>query len=146
MAKSSNRMKQVITKLAREAGADIETVGKGFTVESKCFMPVNVTRTSTTTIAVSHTYIMNGDVVSDPDMEFYIGPMGSWYACHYQDYYGYQRSLELAPGSDGKLHPVTIKRRLQAQHAQFASMWVNNIARQGFYAAAQESTNVKLYD
>ena len=99
---------------------------------SDLYMAVNVDRLETIDagqmFAVAHNFIMNGDVMADPDMGFLqaTDPRGNhmYFPTHYQlDSLGmYQASAEF---EDGKLRGI--RPRLQREHTSFANLWMRNI-------------------
>ena len=92
------------------------------------FMAVSVDRLSSRHYAVAHNYIQNGDVMADPDMTFYRTPEGQFYPCTFQqDNMGvYWEGLEIE--EDGTI--VSLDEKQQASQAEFASLWMRNIADQ----------------
>jgi hypothetical protein len=83
--------------------------------------------------AIAHRYEMNGDLVPDPDVEFYVtddsdDPSGRAVYPTAIDHgpMGYHRHVEL----DAAGHPARIARRGQADLAKFCEGWMRNIARQ----------------
>lgn len=84
--------------------------------------------------AIAHRFETNGDLVPDPDVEFYMvtdseDPLGrSIYptAIEHPPPIGYRRYVEF--GSDGL--PDAIHRRDQADLARLCDTWMHNIAQQ----------------
>lgn len=82
-----------------------------------------------TLFSVSHNYVQNGDLMADPDMTFLKAlTTGRWYPLSYQlDGLGlYQESAVFTP--DGKIQGY--RRKMQHDHAVFASSWMKNIKNQ----------------
>ena len=83
--------------------------------------------------AVAHRYEVNGDLVSDPDIEFYVvddatDPTGKAVYPTAVDNgpMGYHRHVEL----DDAGHPTRFLKRGQADLARFCDRWMRNIASQ----------------
>ncbi len=84
--------------------------------------------------AVAHRFESNGDLVPDPDVEFFVvpdaaDPLGRAVyptAIDHPPPFGYRRYVEF--GSDGL--PDAINRRGQADLAAFCDAWMRNIRQQ----------------
>ncbi|HVV49890.1 MAG TPA: hypothetical protein VHO06_09540 [Polyangia bacterium] len=84
--------------------------------------------------AVAHRFEVNGDLVPDPDVEFYVvadptDPLGRAVyptAIDHPPPFGYRRYVDF--GSDGM--PQAVNRRGQADLARFCDGWMKNIAQQ----------------
>lgn len=91
------------------------------------YMAVVVERLSENTFSIAHYFEQNGDLVSDPDMEFWRSASGEWFPMNIT--HGaigrYYRGLEL---EDGK--PARLWKRTQADLAVFAGTWMANIRHQ----------------
>ena len=78
------------------------------------------------TIALSHYFVQNGDMIPDPDMEIRIYPeMRMAEALTYQDSFGYR---EVYP-EPGRVDPAA-KQDLNT----FLGYWMGNLLKQGFRA------------
>jgi hypothetical protein len=83
--------------------------------------------------AVAHRYEVNGDLVSDPDVEFYVvedpakpGTRAVYPTAIDHGPLGYHRYVHL----DSAGHPARIIPRDQADLARFCDLWMRNIASQ----------------
>ncbi len=77
--------------------------------------------------SIAHYYEQNGDLMRDPDMEFLKGHDGCYYPIMYrQD--GLGICQESVTFDDGQ--PAKFRRRMQADQAGFAGLWMRNIKRQ----------------
>ena len=83
--------------------------------------------------AIAHRYEVNGDLVPDPDVEFYVvddmiepGQKSVYPTAIDHGPMGYQRHVEF----DGAGHPVRFSQRGQADLARFCNLWMKNIAAQ----------------
>ena len=91
------------------------------------FMAVSVERLTETTFSVSHYYEQNGDLVPDPDMEFWRGPDGAWYPVAIQHSSGhYLRAIEFSETDK----PSGFRPRALTDLASFAATWMKNIRAQ----------------
>ena len=102
-------------------------------IDTGSFMAVNINllyhRPCGTVFSVSHNYEQNGDLMADPDMTFLKALTdGKWYPLTYQlDGLGlYQESVVFTPAGEIQGY----KRKLQADHASFANLWMKNIKNQ----------------
>ena len=90
------------------------------------YMPLVIEK-HTKTVSITHYYEQNGDLVPDPDMEFYLTEFG-WVPAAIQFCTGtYRRATEY--NDEGKL--MANKKELRDQEA-FAKMWARNILAHGF--------------
>jgi hypothetical protein len=83
--------------------------------------------------AVAHRYELNGDLVPDPDVEFYVvddpqcpGARAIYPTAIDHGALGYYRHVHL----DGSLQPVRVASKGQAALARFCDEWMSNIAAQ----------------
>jgi hypothetical protein len=85
-------------------------------------------------VAVAHTYVQEGDVMYDPEMEFEVSnDLSTWLPVSYrQDNLGTRQ--EAVWVTDRR---VQIVPRLVRELSQFANGWDRNLRRQGFLAAAK---------
>jgi len=96
---------------------------------SKSFMPLSVEKLGTydigTMYSFCHYFKQNGDLCQDPEMVFIKHKNGKIYPCMFQQAIPpiYQESIYFDEG--WKLKP-----KMQADHAKFANMWLNNIKEQ----------------
>lgn len=93
------------------------------------FMPLSVEKLYThdvgTVYSFCHYFKQNGDLCQDPEMLFMKTKLGSVAPMMFQQYPGiYSESIF---SEDGKWK---IKRKLKADHASFANMWMKNIKSQ----------------
>lgn len=90
------------------------------------YMPLNVERLTEDRFSIAHYFEQNGDLVPDPDMEFYRGENGEFYPIAIQQTLNYQVAMLF--GADGK--PSGEYPRRQREQAVFAAQWLNNIKSQ----------------
>lgn len=97
-------------------------------LKSGGFMDLNIDELNETddsiTISMAHNHEVNGDLVSDPDMELRIYPdckMAE--ALTLQDSFGYK----MVYPEEGKVYP-----RVKKELNQFLNQWLTNLINQGF--------------
>lgn len=128
--KTSKLFQKAIEKIAAANGVDLTKVGSYIRIEKPNYQPLNIETIGTNLVAVSHTYIQNGDVMRDPEMVFYTGyGEGGWVAISWQND-GIGRLIESVKMKDGK--PGSFYPKVQADQASFAAMWARNLKAQGF--------------
>lgn len=101
--------------------------GDGIKLKTNCFMDlsINVLRRTPdkTTIAMTHYYEQNGDLVPDPDMKIAIYPSRKMAeALTYQDSFCYQ---EVYP------EPNKVNLKVKTELNRFLNTWLNNLKLQG---------------
>lgn len=109
--------------------ADESPTGHVRIANCDAFMPVIVERLSPDRVSVAHYGEQNGDLMADPEMEFWHGPDGRYYPAAFQNSYlaTYRKAIEFV---DSK--PMAFYKREQADQASFAGQWMRNIkAQQG---------------
>ena len=82
-------------------------------------------------IALAHNYIVNGDVVADPDMQIRIfPPIKMAEAMTYQDLWGY-REVYPQQMKDGELKQM-VNPQAKVDLNKFLNQWLKNLKEQGF--------------
>ena len=124
-----------IFKKLEEILGDPQEIPEYQQLKASGFMDLNVDRLygdeESVTIALSHCFKQNGDMVPDPDMEVRIYPgMKMAEALTYQDSFGYRR-----------VYPTPEKVDLKAKNDLnvFLNQWLSNILNQGFEKAEGDS-------
>ncbi|MDL2279055.1 hypothetical protein LJC15_00125 [Desulfovibrio sp. OttesenSCG-928-G11] len=97
---------------------------------SESFMPVSVDRIfdgpDSLMLSLAHNSVQNGDLMADPDMEFWIAPSGKIYPCAFRnDFMGLNQEAIFFEQGKPCCRP-----KLQAKLAAFANQWLRNIANQ----------------
>ncbi|MHB8968218.1 MAG: DUF1249 domain-containing protein [Thermoleophilia bacterium] len=118
---------RIFKKLERVIG-DLSDIPDYMKLEAHGFMDLGVDMLygdeESVTIALSHYFKQNGDMVPDPDMEVRIYPeMKMAEALTYQDSFGYQ---QVYPSPD----QVNLKTKKDLN--LFLNQWLSNIIEQGF--------------
>mgnify|MGYP001558193766 CR=1 FL=1 len=97
------------------------------------YMALHVERLTATTYSLAHYYEQCGDLVPDPDMEFWRAETGAVFPIAIQHATGYySRAIEF--DADGK--PAGIRPRTLRELCSFAAMWLKNIKAQQLTACA----------
>ena len=127
---------RIFKKLERVIG-DLSHVPAYMKYEAHGFMDLSVDRLhvdeESVTIALSHYFKQNGDMVPDPDMEVRIYPeMKMAEALTYQDCFGYR---QVYPAPD----QVNLKVRKDLN--VFLNQWLSNILMQGFERRGGENND-----
>jgi hypothetical protein len=96
------------------------------------FMPVHVERLETycvgTAYSVAHYYTQNGDLMSDPRMEFLRSGGGDWYPTYFEQHGGFPLAQESVLFDSRQV--VSYRPRMQRDQAVFAGQWMQNIRHQ----------------
>lgn len=96
------------------------------------YMPVHVECLTDGHYSVAHYFEQNGDLVPDPDMEFYRAETGAWLPVNCTMATGYYTQAISFEGSKPKGFYPHVLREL----CSFASMWMRNIKDQQNLKAA----------
>ena len=108
------------------------TMGKYVKINNSSYSPVSVEKlmdipTFDTHFVISHTIVLNGDLMRDPEMEF-VTRNGKYYPITYrQDYLGIMQEA-LIYTNDGT--PIKYRPDLMRDLAEFANEWMLNIEQQ----------------
>ncbi|UKI34496.1 MAG: hypothetical protein L6W00_14640 [Lentisphaeria bacterium] len=108
------------------------TMGKYAKINNSNYSPVSVEKlmdipTFDTHFVISHTTVLNGDLMRDPEMEF-VTQNGKYYPITYrQDYLGIMQEA-LIYTNDGT--PIKYRPDLMRDLAEFANEWMLNIEQQ----------------
>ena len=103
--------------------------GESRKIENAPYMALSVEHLTEDTFSLTHYFESNGDLVADPDMEFYRDSEGDVYPMAIQQVVGgYTKAIIL--DETGK--PSGFKKQAQADLKSFADMWFRNIKVQGF--------------
>jgi len=93
--------------------------------------------------SVAHYGEQNGDLMSDPEMTFWRGPSGLFYATSWRnDYVGSYR--EAVTSFNDRDQPARVCPREQREQASFAGTWMRNIRTQQQLAIPLRDPNRRL--
>lgn len=117
-------------------GVDLSQPGAHITINRGSYMPLTIERVFSTTLAISHHYIQNGDVMYDPEVVFFTGYDGEFVPTEFTQHpYVYQEVAELSEDlkSVARYNPKQMR-----SVARFAEMWAKNLNDQGFLNGTKE--------
>ena len=147
--KPARRMRDVITALCTTHGVPLQFTDPDMIVkiENAPYLPLTIECVGPHQISVCH-YARTGqdsELVQDPEIVFWVPPTdgvqhvaGAWYPCEItqvamiifgRELGGYQRLVELSDAATAWTHCVLPN---QAEVADFANLWADNIAAQDF--------------
>lgn len=136
-SKLYRKLKKIVVGLETLKGDDYQKV------ENPPYMPLSVEVLSRDgdklTIALMHTYVQNGDLMRDPDVEF--GVNVSTKAAEPLVFQQSAPPVYTEVYRDGMVNPAA-KRDL----ARFADQWLTNLKNQGFRAVFESPTNTAADD
>ena len=95
-------------------------------------------------VSVAHYGEQNGDAMKDPEVTFLVLPTAAglaWQPLAYENSYAGAYDEACRVNRDGTL--VICSSRAMAHIAEFVLMWDNNIAEQGFVAAARNTSKAE---
>lgn len=114
----------------------VPAVGESVKLQVGSYMPLVVERIRPDGISVAHYYEQNGDLMADPEMTFWLGVDGRYYATGFRnDGIAQNRTSVYFYGG---AQPVKFHKREQAGQSSFAGIWMQNLRSQGFFAEAQQ--------
>lgn len=108
------------------------TMGKYAKINNSNYSPVSVEKlmdipTFDTHFVISHTTVLNGDLMRDPEMEF-VTRNGKYYPITYrQDYLGIMQEALIYTNDET---PIKYRPDLMRDLAEFANEWMLNIEQQ----------------
>ena len=124
------RMEKAIAALAEKHDVNLKQVGANFRLDMPGFDRLCVERITTGCISVAHYFEMNGDLVAEPDIVFFVDFSGAWYPIAInQSITGWREYAQL---DDAGIAIVRYKPQAQKDLAEFAEMWAQNIKDQGW--------------
>jgi hypothetical protein len=122
-------MQCVVEKLGERAGVDPYAKGTYMKVKNPPYMSLVIENNDGRTISVTHYFILEGDLVPDPDMVFLVEGK-AWSPMSYQNQMVYTEAMHY--GEDGRLR---INPRAVRDLRSFANTWATNLKQQGFLTA-----------
>jgi hypothetical protein len=128
--RSCPQMKKIIAALAEKQGVNLKQVGANFRLDMPGFDRLCVERISPGCISVAHYFEMNGDLVAEPDIVFFVDFTEAWFPISIsQSLTGWREYAEL---NDAGTAVVRYRHQAQKGLAEFAEMWAQNIKDQGW--------------
>ena len=128
-------MKKLNKKSTQTMNKMVEMLEEGYVKIDKCnsaFMPVSIEKIFESNrykiFSVAHYFEQYGDLMAAPEMCFiYSKTLGLYFPSYYkQDNLGIEQESVLMEGDEIKGYRV----KMQADHTQFANMWLGNIRNQ----------------
>lgn len=122
---TATTMKEVIEKILTSHGLIEQFNAREdfhVKIENEPYMPLTIEKHSRQVI-VAHNYVQNGDLIPDPDMEFWIEQDGAWSPVAIQFATGHYRQC-----MDG----VIINERERRDQVSFSNMWARNLKAKRF--------------
>lgn len=127
------QMAAMITAIAAKHNVNLQQVGANLRLDMPGFDRLCVERISTGCISVAHYFVMNGDLVAEPDIVFFVDLSGAWYPIAInQSITGWRAYAQL---DDAGTAIVRFRPQAQKSLAQFAELWAQNIRDQGWLEA-----------
>lgn len=124
------QMAAVITAIVQKHSVALEQVGANLRLDMPGFDRLCIERISPHCVSVAHYFEMNGDLVAEPDIVFFVAPNGDWLPISIsQSLTGRRQYAEL-----NNAGTAVVRYRPQAQKdlAEFAQLWAQNIQDQGW--------------
>jgi len=136
--RTSSRMHDIITKLAKKHGLDLLAPEAHLRLEMEPYEPLVIEKIGPHLVSVAHYYEQGGDLVADPDVVFFTGH-GEWLAIEITQGPpgGWVRYARL---SDDGQDITQVERRGQADLAQFVNLWASNLEAQGWLERSKRAT------
>lgn len=126
--KTCPKMKEIIGKLCEKHGIDLIQERAHIRLDMLGFDRLCIERISENAVSVAHYFEMNGDLVAEPDIVFFIDAQGYWIPVEItQSMTGWSRVVEF---SEDGTRIARFQRERQADIATFAEDWAQNIVDQ----------------
>lgn len=128
--KTCPKMKRVVEDLATKHNVDLRQVGAHFRLDMPGYDRLCVECIGLNRVSVAHYYELNGDLVAEPDVVFFVDADSNWIPIEVtQSLTGWS---QYAVFSDDGERITRIKSAGQHDLAEFAETWADNIAEQGW--------------
>lgn len=128
--KTCPQMQQVVEQLAQKHCVDLSQAGAHFRLDMPGYERLCVETISARRVRVAHYFEMNGDLVPDPDVIFFITEKGGWAPISVaQSLGGWRSYVKMSPDGNGI---EAYSREGQADLADFAAVWAQNLEDQGW--------------
>ncbi len=127
------QMTTVITSIATRHNIDLHKKDAHLRLDMPGFDRLCIERIGPRCIAVAHYFEMNGDLIAEPDIVFFVDSIGVWFPISIsQSLTGWREYAEL---NDAGTALVRYQPQAQKDLAEFAEMWAQNIRDQGWLEA-----------
>lgn len=125
----SSQMKSTITKILSKHH-QLEKFNSSYDfhlrLEMENFLPLVIEKHGKQ-ITVTHYRDENGDLITDPDMEFLVGADNEWHPVALQLWNGSYHRARWSENGKEYINPKQLREQLS-----FAKMWANNLKAQGW--------------
>ncbi len=128
--KTCPKMKAVIEDLAKKHNVDLHKVGAHFRLDMPGYDRLCVECIGPNRVSVAHYFELNGDLVAEPDVVFFVDNDGSWVPIEItQSLVGWRQYAVFS--AEGR-RVTRVDRAGQQDLAEFAETWAFNISEQGW--------------
>lgn len=129
------KMREIIGKLCEKHGIDLTKERANIRLDMEGFDRLCIERIASNAVSVAHYFEMNGDLVAEPDIVFFIDEWGEWIPIEItQSMTGWERVAEFSEDGDKILR---YQKDRQGDIASFAEDWAQNIVDQGWLEFGQ---------
>lgn len=126
--KTCPKMRQAISEICAKHGINLQREGSHLRLDMQGFDRLSIETISARAISVAHYFEMNGDLVAEPDIVFFVTEQGDWIPVEItQSLGGWKR---VAQFNEGGTKIVRYLEQQQADIAEFAETWAQNIIEQ----------------
>lgn len=124
------QMAGIITAIAAKHSVDLAQVGANFRLDMPGFDRLCVERISPGCISVAHYFELHGDLITEPDIVFFVDAARGWIPISIsQSLTGWREYAEL---NDASTAIVRYRPQAQKDLAEFAKLWAQNIRDQAW--------------
>ncbi len=132
--KTCPKMKAIVFELCEKHGIDLQQERAHIRLDMPGFDRLCIERISGNAVSVAHYFEMNGDLVAEPDIVFFIDTQGYWIPVEItQSMTGWSRVVEF---SEDGTNIARFQRQRQADIAEFAEDWAQNLRDQAWLTNA----------
>lgn len=128
--KTCPKMREIVGKLCEKHGIDLNQVRATIRLNLPGFDRLCIERIASNAVSVAHYFEMNGDLVPEPDIVFFVDEWGEWLPIEItQSMTGWTRVVEFNEDGDKIMR---YRPDEQADIASFAETWAQNLIDQGW--------------
>ena len=121
-------MTKIVTAIATKHLIDLQQVGANIRLDMPGFDRLCIERIGPRCLSVAHYFEMNGDLVAEPDIVFFVDSIGIWFPISIsQSLTGWRQYAQL---NDAGTALARYQPQAQKGLAEFAEMWAQNIRDQ----------------
>jgi hypothetical protein len=141
----SKRMKNVIEKLLSEVGKTPLERGLYVKITQDGYDRLVIEGLGHRRVSVAHYFEQNGDLIADPEIVFFIGYDGNWYAVETTMALIGHREYARFAYRNHHWELTHINAYMQADLSSFAGIWAKNIRAQGWIRMARREECVTTH-